>query len=73
MEQIRYTLLMALAAFIWGTAFVAQRMGADLLDAYTFNGIRSLVGSAGLLAVVATLGRAGAATSLSVGRSAGPC
>jgi len=68
MERLKYTLLMALAAFIWGTAFVAQRLGADILDAYTFNGVRSLIGSLGLLAVVATLGRDGAARQLATRR-----
>lgn len=62
--QLKYSLLMLLAAFIWGTAFVAQREGADLLDAYTFNSIRSFIGSAALLAVVAAIGRKGAAMQL---------
>lgn len=64
MENLKYSLLMALAALIWGTAFVAQRMGAGLLDAYSFNAVRSFVGSLALLPVVLTLGRRGAAAQL---------
>ena len=65
---MKHSLLMLLAAFIWGTAFVAQREGAGVLDAYSFNSIRSFIGSAALLAVVATIGRKGAARQLSTRR-----
>lgn len=68
MARFKYSLLMLLAAFIWGTAFVAQREGAGVLDAYSFNSIRSFIGSAALLAVVATIGRKGAALQLSTRR-----
>ena len=42
-------LLLALTAFIWGTAFVAQSVGMDYLGPFTFNGVRSLIGGAALL------------------------
>lgn len=42
-------LLLALAAFIWGTAFVAQSVGMDYLGPCTFNAARSLIGGAALL------------------------
>ena len=65
MNALRGSLLMLLAAMIWGTAFVAQREGAAYLDAYTFNALRSLLGSAVLIPVVALFGRAGATATFS--------
>ena len=35
-----------LAALIWGTGFVAQSLGADYLQAFTFNALRSLIAAA---------------------------
>ena len=40
------------AAFIWGTAFVAQSVGMDYLGPLAFNGARFLMGSAVLLPVI---------------------
>lgn len=51
-RQIRNSFLLALAAFIWGIAFVAQRRGGDIIGPYTFNCIRSLIGAAVLLPVI---------------------
>ena len=48
-------LLLFLAALIWGTAFVAQKEGADLVEPLTFNGIRSLIGAAALTALLPLL------------------
>lgn len=45
--------LLALAAAIWGFAFVAQRVGAQILGPYTFNAVRFALGAAALLPVVA--------------------
>lgn len=42
-------LLLALAAFIWGTAFVAQSVGMDYLGPCTFNAARSFIGGVALL------------------------
>lgn len=41
-----------LAAMIWGFAFVAQRVGADYVGSFTFNGLRFLLGAVSLLPVV---------------------
>lgn len=46
------SLLLFLAAFIWGTAFVAQSVGMDYLGPLSFNGARFLMGSAVLLPVI---------------------
>ena len=37
--------MLLLCSFIWGTAFVAQSVGADLLGPFSFNGIRSFLGA----------------------------
>ena len=44
-----------LAAFIWGTAFVAQSVGAELMPPFAFNTVRSIIAFLSLLAVVAIL------------------
>lgn len=41
--------LLLLTAIIWGTAFVAQRVGMDFVGPFTFNGIRFAMGSLVLL------------------------
>ena len=43
MNFVRHTILPILAAFIWGTAFVAQVDGSERLDAFSFNMARSVV------------------------------
>ena len=44
-DVYRSELLLLLTAIIWGTAFVAQRVGMDYLGPHTFNGVRFLLGS----------------------------
>lgn len=41
--------MLILTAFIWGTAFVAQSVGMDYLEPFTFNGVRSFIGGIALL------------------------
>lgn len=41
--RIKNGLMLLLTAFIWGTAFVAQSVGMDYLEPFTFNGVRSLI------------------------------
>lgn len=48
----RNSFLLSLAAFIWGIAFVAQSTGGDAVGPYTFNCIRSVIGSITLLPVI---------------------
>jgi drug/metabolite transporter (DMT)-like permease len=52
-SKIRSSLLLLLCATIWGVAFVAQSVGMDYVGGFTFNGVRSLIGSAVLLPVIA--------------------
>ena len=44
--------LLALTAFIWGSAFVAQSVGMDYLGPFTFNSIRCLMGGIVLIPVL---------------------
>lgn len=53
--QIVGTLLLLLAAVIWGSAFVAQSVGAEHVDAFTFLALRSWLGFLVLLPVIAAL------------------
>jgi drug/metabolite transporter (DMT)-like permease len=46
---IRQTLFPILAAFIWGTAFIAQRMSAGYLQPFTFNAARAAIAFFALL------------------------
>ena len=50
-------MMFMLAAFIWGTAFVAQSVGMDYLGPFTFNGVRNFVGAAALLPCIWLLDR----------------
>ena len=56
-EQIRGSLLLLLAAIIWGSAFVAQSVGMDYVGPFTFNSIRSLIGGFVLVPCIAFLNR----------------
>ncbi|MBR3691629.1 MAG: DMT family transporter [Clostridia bacterium] len=52
-NQLIGALMLVVAAFIWGFAFVAQRQGMDHIGPSTFNAVRSYVGVAALAPVVA--------------------
>ena len=47
--QLKGVLMLLLTAFVWGTSFVAQSVGMERIEAFTFNGIRTLMGAAALL------------------------
>ena len=49
--NIKNSLLLILAALIWGVAFVAQKDGAQL-GSFTFNGVRSFLGGFVLIPVI---------------------
>jgi len=51
-RNLQHSLLLLLAAVIWGFAFVAQRAGMRHIGPFTFNGIRFLLGSLSLLPVL---------------------
>ncbi|MDO4582364.1 MAG: DMT family transporter [Bacillota bacterium] len=53
--KLKGNLLLLLAAFIWGSAFVAQRVATDIVQPFTFNAIRMLIGGLVLLPVIRLL------------------
>lgn len=57
--KIRHSIFLALAAFIWGTAFVAQSIGGEACGPYTFNFLRSILGGLVLIPVIFILNKAG--------------
>lgn len=52
-KKIKSALLLFLAAFIWGIAFVAQSVGMDYVGPFTFGGSRFLLGAVVLLPLIA--------------------
>ena len=55
--KTKNAIILFLTAFIWGTAFVAQSVGMDYLEPFTFNGIRSFIGAIALLPCIAILNK----------------
>ncbi len=54
-QKLKGNLLLFLAAFIWGTSFIAQSKGVENISPVAFNGIRSLLGAAVLLPAILLL------------------
>ena len=50
--KLKSTILLFLTAIIWGFAFVAQRVGAEFVGAFTFNGVRFMLGACSLIPVI---------------------
>lgn len=50
--KVKSTVLLFLTAIIWGFAFVAQRVGAEFVGAFTFNGVRFMLGACSLVPVI---------------------
>lgn len=55
-NSIKNTIMLLLAAMIWGFAFVAQSTGMNYVGPFTFNAVRSFIGSL-VLFPVAFLGK----------------
>lgn len=64
--RLRADLLLLLAAFIWGFAFVAQRTGMAHIGPLAFNAVRFLVGGLVLLPLIWGLDRQRARVGLPV-------
>ncbi|MBO5713978.1 MAG: DMT family transporter [Clostridia bacterium] len=45
MKELKGTLILLLAAFIWGMSFVAQSTASGVVEPFTYNGIRLLIGA----------------------------
>lgn len=56
-QQIRNSLILLLTAFIWGVAFVAQSMGMDYVEPFTFNCVRSILGGFFLIPCIFVLNK----------------
>ncbi|MDQ5909572.1 MAG: hypothetical protein QG599_1667 [Pseudomonadota bacterium] len=48
-KTFKAEVLLLLTAIIWGSAFVAQRVGMDHVGPFTYNGVRFLLGALSLL------------------------
>ena len=57
-KVLQQNLMPLLAALIWGTAFVAQSVCADIVPPFAFNAIRSLIAAAVLLPIARAFDRA---------------
>lgn len=55
--QPRGIAMLLLTAFIWGSAFIAQSIGMERIDAFTFNGVRSILAALSLFPVVLIRGK----------------
>lgn len=51
-NNLKATPILLLTAMIWGFAFVAQRVGASFLGAFSFNGVRFALGAVSLIPVI---------------------
>ena len=51
-KAMRSNLILLLTALIWGFAFTAQRVGSKYIGAFTFNGIRFILGGISLLPLI---------------------
>ena len=56
-QLIKSDLLLLTTALIWGSAFVAQRIGMDYVGPFTFNAVRFALGSLSLVPLVLITGR----------------
>jgi drug/metabolite transporter (DMT)-like permease len=50
--KIKGAVFLLLTAFIWGVAFVAQSVGMESVEAFTFGAVRTMMGVAALLPVI---------------------
>lgn len=50
--QLKGVIILLLTAVIWGSSFLAQTIGSDSVPAFTFIGLRSLIGGIFLLPLV---------------------
>ena len=52
-KSIKGSLMLMLTALIWGTTFVAQSIGMDHIDPFTFNFSRTMIGAIILIPIIA--------------------
>lgn len=51
-QKLKGNLILLLTALIWGSSFVAQSKGVELISPMAFNGIRSMLGALVLIPVI---------------------
>ncbi len=56
-KQLRGTFLLLLTAMIWGAAFVAQKVGMDYMEPFSYQAARQFLGFLVLLPIIALRGR----------------
>lgn len=56
-KKLRGDLMLILTALIWGSSFVAQKSGMDLIGPLAFNGTRTLIGGIVLIPAIKILDR----------------
>lgn len=54
-QKLKGNLILLLTSLIWGTSFIAQSKGVELISPMAFNGIRSILGAVVLLPVIFAL------------------
>ena len=69
--QVRNSFLLLLAAIIWGSAFVAQSVGMEYVEPFTFTFTRSIIGGIVLIPVIILFRKANSIKSTT--HSAGVC
>lgn len=57
MKKMRGELILLLAAILWGTCFVFQKMGMDYIGAYTLGAFRFIIGAMVLTPVIVLLNK----------------
>jgi len=50
--QLKSNIFLSITAVIWGFAFVAQKIGANYIGAFTFNGVRFALGGLSLIPLI---------------------
>ncbi|WP_339510651.1 DMT family transporter [Pseudomonas sp. RL_15y_Pfl2_60] len=68
-QALRADLLMLVTAMIWGSAFVAQRLGMDSIGPFLYSGLRFSLAAVVLLAILPLLSRNKAASKPAVDKS----
>lgn len=77
--HLRGSAVLLLAAFIWGTALVAQRVGMEHIGPFAFNAARFLIGAAVLLPIMVARKRrkenppAGGVSGMALAAAGGIC
>ena len=56
-KSLKGSLILLIAAAIWGFAFVAQDVAAEIIEPFTLNGVRFLIGSFALMPVILVMSK----------------